>query len=274
MIVNPKDYFVASNELVVIALVVCWAITAAVDIDKAWSHPARNYVGHLNPCFGWDYAPASYFAVAFAGCDVYLAFRYANLEARRTYLLDLDHSLCLAERVSLVTSYCHAGASVLWLLLWSVGPPDGRWSAHLAIFSACIVLRYLCALGNYIENAFGSPRQRKRVLRKHTVHVTLYGLVTVILPVLYFADILIYKAQNRQGIDPPIPWYVLEIMDVTWVLCLATSKHFSVPEPPLKVTSTVLQFDEEYDVDDKEVGGGIMGRWGKVLSGVELVRAQ
>ena len=38
--------------------------------------------------------------------------------------------------------------------------------------------------------------------------------------------------------------------------------------------STVLQFDEEYDVDDKEVGGGIMGRWGKVLSGVELVRAQ
>ena len=135
MIVNPKDYFVASNELVVIALVVCWAITAAVDIDKAWSHPARNYVGHLNPCFGWDYAPgspnpnpnadpnltptqdqtlsltliltltlASYFAVAFAGCDVYLAFRYANLEARRTYLLDLDHSLCLAERVCLATS--------------------------------------------------------------------------------------------------------------------------------------------------------------------------
>ena len=211
MIVNPKDYFVASNELVVIALVVCWAITAAVDIDKAWSHPARNYVGHLNPCFGWDYAPASYFAVAFAGCDVYLAFRYANLEARRTYLLDLDNSLCLAERVSLVTSYCHAGASVLWLLLWSVGPPDGRWSEHLAIFSACIVLRYVCALGNYIENAFGSPRQRKRVLRKHTVHVTIYGLVTVILPVLYFADILIYKAQNRQGIDPPIPWYVLAI---------------------------------------------------------------
>ena len=41
MIVNPKDYFVASNELVVIALVVCWAITAAVDIDKAWSHPAQ-----------------------------------------------------------------------------------------------------------------------------------------------------------------------------------------------------------------------------------------
>ena len=113
---------------------------------------------------------ASYFAVAFAGCDVYLAFRYANLEARRTYLLDLDHSLCLAERVSLVTSYCHAGASVLWLLLWSVGPPDGRWSEHLAIFSACIVLRYVCALGNYLENAFGSPRQRKRVLRKHTSH--------------------------------------------------------------------------------------------------------
>ena len=124
VIVKPKDYFVASNELVVIALVVCWAITAAVDFNQAWRHPARNYVGHLNPCFGWDYAPASYFAVAFAGCDVYLAFRYASLEARRTYLLDLDNSLCFAERFSLVTSYMHAFASVLWLLLWSVGPPD------------------------------------------------------------------------------------------------------------------------------------------------------
>ena len=43
------------------------------------------------------------------------------------------------------------------------------------------------------------------------MHVTLYGVVTVVLPVLYFADILIYKAQDRQGIDPPIPWYILEI---------------------------------------------------------------
>lgn len=47
MIVNPKDYFVASNELVVIALVVCWVITAAVDFDQAWGCPARNYVAHL-----------------------------------------------------------------------------------------------------------------------------------------------------------------------------------------------------------------------------------
>ena len=271
VIVKPKDYFVASNELVVIALVVCWAITAAVDFNQAWRHPARNYVGHLNPCFGWDYAPASYFAVAFAGCDVYLAFRYASLEARRTYLLDLDNSLCFAERFSLVTSYMHAFASVLWLLLWSVGPPDGQWTAHLAIFSTCVVLRYFCALGNYLENAFGSPRQRKRVLTKHTIHVTVYGFVTLVLPALYFSDILIYNAQGRQGIDPPIPWYILEIMDVAWVLCLASSKHFSVPEPPLKVVSTVLEFDEEYDVDENEVGGGLLGRKGRVQSGVELV---
>jgi hypothetical protein len=47
VIVNPKDYFVASNELVVIALVVCWVITAAVDFDQAWGRPARNYVAHL-----------------------------------------------------------------------------------------------------------------------------------------------------------------------------------------------------------------------------------
>ena len=42
-------------------------------------------------------------------------------------------------------------------------------------------------------------------------------------------------------------------MDIIWVLCLATSKRFSVPEPPLKVTRMVLQFDEEYEADEREV---------------------
>ena len=47
--------------------------------------------------------------------------------------------------------------------------------------------------------------------------------------------------------------YVLQVMDIIWVLCLATSKRFSVPEPPLKVTRMVLQFDEEYEADEREV---------------------
>lgn len=92
-------------------------------------HPARDMVGHLNPCFGWDQAPASYVAVALAGVDVFLAFRYATLEAARTRLLDMAEDtprISPAERFSLVTSYLYACAAVLWQLLWQFGVPGAR----------------------------------------------------------------------------------------------------------------------------------------------------
>ena len=136
----------------------------------------------------------------------------------------------------------------------------------MSIFSICVVFRYLCTLGNYVESRFGQPSQRRRVTTAHTVHVGVYGVVTLVLPVLYFVDIVVYKMEGRTGLDSPMPWcpspppllpssapprllfaqtapprrrarYVLQVMDIIWVLCLATSKHFSVPEPPLKVTS-------------------------------------
>ena len=59
----------------------CWIISLITDWTVVWNHPIRNMTGHLNPCFGWDYPPASYFAVMFAAAGVFLDCRYANLEA-------------------------------------------------------------------------------------------------------------------------------------------------------------------------------------------------
>jgi len=262
-VVAPKDYFAASNELTAIALVVCWTITMAVDWRKAWDHPARRYVGHLNPCFGWDFPPASYFAVCFAGVDVFLAFRYATLEAMRTRLLDHDNRISWAERFSLFTSYMHAAAAVGWLLLWSVGPPDGNWLVHLIIFSTCVMLRYLCTLGNYIESRFGDARQRLRVTRKHTIFIAFYGVVTGILPILYFTDVVIYRKEHRSGVDPPIPWPVVFTFDMLWCLCLGLVTRTSVPEPPIQITRKILQFDEEYEVDEQTAMLGFRGHKGQ-----------
>ena len=68
-------------------------------------------------------------AVSLAGIDVFLAFRYATLEAARTRLLDMAEDtprISLTERFSLITSYLHACAAVVWLLLWQLGPPGAR----------------------------------------------------------------------------------------------------------------------------------------------------
>ena len=182
--------------------------------------------------------------------DVYLAWTYARYEAMRTLLRSRDNKIDIAERFSLATTNLHGLASMVWMCLWLVGPPDGRWEAHLAIFSTAIVCRYLCTLGNYVECRFGGESQRERVTRAHTVFIIIYGLVTTLLPILYFVDILVYQAQGRVGVDPPLPWYVLQTMDVLWVGCLAASTRMSVPEPPILIARKVLEFDEEFDPDE------------------------
>mmetsp|Transcript_59815 Transcript_59815/g.177668 ORF Transcript_59815/g.177668 Transcript_59815/m.177668 type:complete len:317 (-) Transcript_59815:222-1172(-) len=238
-IITPKLYFQASNELTVVTLVACWTITLAYDYKLAWDHPARNYVGHLNPCFGWDFAPASYVAVFMCAADVYLAWTYAVLEALRTRLRDTDNRIDRAERFSLVTTYLHGIASMMWLLLWLVGPPDGRWEVHLAIFSAALGFRYLCTLGNYVENRFGKAFEKGHVNTSHTLFIIVYGLVVAVLPVLYFVDITVYAAEGRTGIDPPLPWQLLQTFDILWMGCLSASTAMSVPEPPISKLTPV-----------------------------------
>jgi len=251
-IVVPKQYFRASNELVVLTLIVCWTITLLYSPDKALNHPARNHVGHFNPCFGWDFAPASYLAVFACAADVYLAWTYASLESIRTRLRDYDRRMSPAERFALVTAYLHGIASMDWMVLWLVGPPDGRWATHLAIFTTAVSFRYLCTLGNYVEQRFGLAFAAGRVHRKHTVFICVYGAVTASLPVLYFYDVFVYELEGRTGLDPPLPWWLLQAADVAWMTCLALSTRMAVPEPPMLVTWKVLEFDDEFELDDAE----------------------
>jgi len=256
-IVMPMRYFKASNELVFLTLVVCWVVTLCYDWRQAFHHPARGMIGHLNPCFGWDYAPASYIAVFACAADVYLAWTYATLEQMRTHLRNYDGRISWAERFSLTTTYLHGLASMLWMLLWVVGPPDERWGAHLGFFSAAIVFRYLCTLGNFVECYWSEGgATRSMVERKHKVFIVVYGSVTMILPIIYFVNVGVYESQEREGHDPPIPWPVSQAFDVVWVACLATSSRFSVAEPPILVTRRVLEFGDEIaaaDLSEKQV---------------------
>jgi len=250
--VVPKTYFRASNELMVVALIVCWTITLIYNPSSAINHPARNYVGHFNPCFGWDFPPASYFAVFFCSLDVHLAFTYATLEATRTRLRDTDGVTTWAEHFSVYTAYLHAIASMLWMVLWLVGPPDGYWLTHLGIFSTAVFFRYLCSLGNYVEARFGKAYAAGRVKPIHGYFIATYGVMTTLLPTLYFYDVIVYRLEGREGVDPPLPWWVLQTTDVLWMVCLSMSTSMSVAEPPLLISRRVLEFDEPVDGDAEE----------------------
>ena len=85
-IFDPRVYLGASHEVFAITLVVTWLLTLALRPEQIFSHPARPIIGSFNPCFGWDYPPASYVALVCCSVNVYLTWRYAWLERTRTRL--------------------------------------------------------------------------------------------------------------------------------------------------------------------------------------------
>ena len=81
-------------------------------------------------------------------------------------------------------------------------------------------------------------------------------------------DVIGYKVQDRKGVDPLIPWWLLQIMDLVWCGSLASANRFAVPEPPILVTRRILQFDEEFEVDDKSFQHGLQSKRGGIHDGI------
>ena len=59
---HPRVYRAAAADIFTVTLVLTWGITLIFHPEQIFDHPARKIIGSLNPCFGWDYPPASYIA--------------------------------------------------------------------------------------------------------------------------------------------------------------------------------------------------------------------
>ena len=127
---DPSIYRNAAGEIFTITLLLTWAMTLLWHPEQIFDHPARPIIGSLNPCFGWDYPPASYFAVVFCSVNVFLTWRYAWLENVRTRLevaRSGESRLDWAQQFARYSAIFLALSSNFWLLLWSIGPNDNNW---------------------------------------------------------------------------------------------------------------------------------------------------
>jgi len=251
-IVYPKAYLAASHEVFAITLMVTWMITLIWFPEQAFEHPARPIIGSFNPCFGWDYAPASWIAVVCCSGNVYLTWRYAYLESTRTYLLS-NGSYTSAQNFATFSSRFLAFASNTWLLLWLIGPnaddhpqdADGpvmvHWIFHTGIFVVYGLASFLAALGNYLEVASSNP---SRIQQKNTIFIIAYGLSISYLVFVYGYDLAMYEF----GQDPALSPWCTQIADIIWMGCVSSISSFLPFEPPLKVTIEVI-------VDEEEVKG-------------------
>lgn len=241
IMIQPNYYLSASNEVFGITLLTTWVLTLLFYPHQIHEHPARPIIGSYNPCFGWDYAPASYIALTGCSTNVYLTWRYSFLEMTRTNLIAAGRSLTCIERFATFTSSCLALASNFWLLLWLIGPNDDdpydedgpnmkNWFLHTGIFVSYGSAAYLAALGNYLEVKFGKTVDT--VKWQSTAYIIVYGVCLGYLVLVYFYDLIMFENGRPPALDP----FFTQLADILWMLTFSNINRYLPLEPPLKIT--------------------------------------
>lgn len=247
----PRRYLAASHEIFLYTLVICIVVTAIFNPQSLLQHPAIAIIGSINPCFGWDYPPSSYIAIALCSTNVYFTWRYTWLSRTRIKLRN-PGQLSWHERLSFHSCVPLALSSNLWLLLWLIGPPDDEpgtdathalpWKWHTGFFFFYAFSSWLACAGAYCESAYG--KFCGTVTTTHRNFVVAYGLAFFNMLGVYYYDLIFYQ----KGEDPALPWFVSQISDLLWLACLGMvpSPKFSAPEPPMQQTNVL---SSEFVVD-------------------------
>jgi len=239
--VSPYLYLTAAGEVFAITLLVTWAITWTWYPEQITEHPARQIIGASNPCFGWDYAPASYIAVTFCSVNVFLTWRYCYLTYVWAYLLQKE-APCFNKRFVVYTGICLALASNVWMLLWLIGPANDKpgevanmapWFVHMSIFVGYEVCKYVANWAAFID----LYSRRNDIQQAQVIFMAIMGISLLYMVFVYFYDLL----QYQKGQPPALPPILIRIANITYFGCLLVLNSFKPTHPPplLLLTSLV-----------------------------------
>ena len=233
--IRPSKYLSAIHEIFVFALAVCWVVGLIWTPDKIFKHPARGITWHLNPCFGWDYPPASYIAIVLISTNVYWSWTYAWLQSARTRMIAKKRDRI--DRFAIFSVNYLAFACNLGLLLWVIGPYTPDWTAHTLIFLNYAVASYVAHLANFLEASKGSLAHK--VERKHRVFLATYTVAIILVPACYAT--LGLAGDGDPDTAPPVHPVITHCIDLFWLAHMLVEQSFTPPEQPLLMT---LRVDE------------------------------
>jgi len=244
-IFHPSIYLSASHEVLAITLTITWAWTWTFHSEQILDHPAFPIIGSYSPCFGWDYAPASWFAVVACSMNVLLTWRYSWLEQTRS-IIRRPEGRTAVQKFGKCSAILLAVASNFWLLQWLIGPLDQepgqpldrldvtKWFVHFGIFFTYAATSYLCALANYLEAV--NDRSRDKVVKSSTVFIIVYGCSLVFWAFVYVCNLAMYG----EGMPPVLRPFYTHTADILWIACMLSITSFLPKEPPLKVTTEIF----------------------------------
>lgn len=148
--------FAAIVDLLWFTLGLSWIITAVANPSSIGASPIVDEVGYVNPCVGWDSAPASYIALPLFVAIAGLTLRYIVVDAQMFALDDrrrLPSSygiLRTALNVLLMVSIL--ATSLIFLVRPTACPTCVK--AHTALYIQLVLVLWLQFLGVAVSSRF------------------------------------------------------------------------------------------------------------------------
>mmetsp|Transcript_143754 Transcript_143754/g.460127 ORF Transcript_143754/g.460127 Transcript_143754/m.460127 type:complete len:291 (-) Transcript_143754:47-919(-) len=217
---RPELYASAGGELLVVAMLLSWALTAVYRPDTIASNPLQDRVGYNNLCVGWDMAPARYVAAPLFGLIIWFENRYMMLDFWRASLTPGLSKV--KENIVLVANFLNAVSWTFACLIFVIQADE--WPAgHTAAFVQKVVFGYIAYVANFIETDESTHRTGSWVF------LGLFGIVSSGFFCCAFVQFQFYdELTNTPG---PIPWFVTAGFDYSWFACLVV-QGFMRPRAP------------------------------------------
>mmetsp|Transcript_47248 Transcript_47248/g.135406 ORF Transcript_47248/g.135406 Transcript_47248/m.135406 type:complete len:229 (+) Transcript_47248:69-755(+) len=158
---RPELYASAGGELLVVAMLLSWALTAVYRPDTIASNPLQDRVGYNNLCVGWDMAPARYVAAPLFGLIIWFENRYMMLDFWRASLTPGLSKV--KENIVLVANFLNAVSWTFACLIFVIQADE--WPAgHTAAFVQKVVFGYIAYVANFIETDESTHRTFRLLL--------------------------------------------------------------------------------------------------------------
>jgi hypothetical protein len=217
--IDPLLYFCASNEIMAICIAICWLMTTVFNPSSYYDNPIRDRVGYNNFCWGFDTAPARYFATPCFAILAWLGIQFAISDQQRA-ILTKEKTGKTAFALSQRGNQAFALSSVLLPMLTVVTPDISVWW-HTNIFLVHVIGRWLCYLANFFEASHVTLGQ-KWFFAIHT-------LASIGFPACLAINYIAYDAlspDERQGFVPVVPPYIGQPIDLLWFITIMLTTKF------------------------------------------------
>jgi len=226
---SSHRYLKAGSEIFGLLVVLSWILTFIYNPSIIEKNPLKDRVGYNNVCVGFDTAPAKYVALFLWPLTTYFNLRFAWLEVVTECSLGDKHSSRTGKICTAVSSAIFA-ASVLFQPFMLVIAPvdkDTAW-IHTGLFIQYILIRTIAVATQFFRNKYdGDTTDYDNISTGSWMWFYAFTTSSLLLPTLCIADFTYADYYRPEGdMEPLIPWYMLNSLDLCWFACLATTNKF------------------------------------------------